>query len=189
MKLENWKITWDHWTAIIHEDWEFNILVENTPISQLSAGIGVKIYRALYASQHPTLDVHFFLDESNCHGTTNAVLFETMEEEELLLNWWSMSDHILWEKYADYYFRGKPENNWFPPIVENMKPRAELIQNANPFWRISKTLAHSLVVLWESRGCEIVFEKKWYESHLPFYLRLLSGTSISEYGMVCQNNS
>lgn len=186
MQFENGIIYWWDNTAILSKDGKFHILHAWEPIIQLSTSIGSRIFLALDVSNNPTQYVPDFFEKSNCHGTTNELLFETSPLEKLPKYWWSIENRVLWDDFANYHFRWKPKSANFRPLVKNMEPLNDAIFQNFPFWKMSYTESHSFTVLWKVGDDEIIFEKKWYS--LPFHLGVLAEGDSKNYRFVCQNS-
>ncbi len=189
MQFRNGILHWWDETAIISENGDFHLLHAWNPILKLRTSIGSRIFLALDVSNNPTQFIPDFLEKSNCHGTTNELLFSESHLEEFPKYWWGIANNILWNNFADYHHRGRPKNTNSPPIIQNMKPVIDdgAPHHLFPFWRISYTQGHSFIVLWKIDDNEIIFEKKWYGSSLPFCLSILPAEYRKDYRFICQS--
>ena len=166
-------IEWKDGLSIAIDGGNYIVLDWKKLVVHLSMSIWSRIAMALKSEKSTWAMETHFRTESNCHGTTNEILFGRGGITSTPARPWALWDQIFWEKYADFYFRGKPKQAWFPPIIENMHKRTEITWSLPyPFWCASKNMEHSYVVLWEDEsGREIIFEKKGYKAHCPFCLR------------------
>lgn len=82
---------------------------------------------------NPREDVADFLEKSNCHGTTNAIIFGEFPLATTPSHGWDIADRVLWSNFADYHFRGRPEDAQFPPIIKYMRASKNSTHRAFPF--------------------------------------------------------